>query len=326
MNAERLARIVAMAFAVGLPALALVAKSIEPAAGPSIDIHGRMAETGGWTPAGIAATAGEPLRLRLTSDDVRHGFAVGQSDVPAVDVKPGEFTELTLTFDQPGRYTFFCTRWCGANHWRMRGTIDVVGPAGTPVPETPPLYVTLGLDIDAPHPADVIPERRPSAESGAALSVKIPAEYLALDAYRAYRPVEMWKAFRAASFTNGLSDQDVWDLVAWIWWSHTAPQTLEAGRRLYAANCAACHGEAGAGDGVMAAQIQATFDHPATAPADFTDAESMLGASPALLHGKIVRGGMGTGMPYWGPIFTGDQLWALVDYLWTFQFQAEQAQ
>jgi len=26
----------------------------------------------------------------------------------------------------------------------------------------------------------------------------------------------------------------------------------------------------------------------------------MLGASPALLHGKIVRGGMGTGMPYWG--------------------------
>ncbi len=57
-----------------------------------------------------------------------------------------------------------------------------------------------------------------------------------------------------------------------------------------------------------------------TAPADFTDPASMLGASPALLHGKITRGGMGTGMPYWGPIFTDDQIWALVDWLWTFQY------
>ena len=47
----------------------------------------------------------------------------------------------------------------------------------------------------------------------------------------------------------------------------------------------------------------------------------MLGASPALLQGKIVRGGMGTGMPYWGPIFTDEQIWSLVAYLWTFQFQ-----
>jgi len=29
---------------------------------------------------------------------------------------------------------------------------------------------------------------------------------------------------------------------------------------------------------------------------------------------------MGTGMPYWGPIFTNQQIWSLVDYLWTFQF------
>jgi mono/diheme cytochrome c family protein len=61
--------------------------------------------------------------------------------------------------------------------------------------------------------------------------------------------------------------------------------------------------------------------HATTRPVDFTDAASMLGASPALLHGKIVRGGMGTGMPYWGPIFTDSQAWALVAYLYTFQFQ-----
>ena len=95
-------------------------------------IHARMAETGGWTPENLTAEVGQPLHLRLTSDDVMHGFAVGQSDQPPVDVIPGEITEVTLTFDKPGKYTFYCTRWCSVNHWRMRGTIEVTGP-GTDV-------------------------------------------------------------------------------------------------------------------------------------------------------------------------------------------------
>ena len=31
-------------------------------------------------------------------------------------------------------------------------------------------------------------------------------------------------------------------------------------------------------------------------------------------------GGMGTGMPMWGSIFTDEQIWTLVGYLYTFQF------
>jgi hypothetical protein len=58
-------------------------------------------------------------------------------------------------------------------------------------------------------------------------------------------------------------------------------------------------------------------------PADFTAAEQMLSASSALLQGKIIRGGMGTGMPYWGPIFTEEQTWDLVAYLWSLQFDLE---
>ncbi len=117
----------------------------------------------------------------------------------------------------------------------------------------------------------------------------------------------------------------VWDLVALAWKQNTTPESLEIGKELYAANCAACHGESGAGDGVMASALAgdslAEFGHTTTQPADFTDAQQMLGASPALLQGKIIRGGMGTGMPYWGPIFTEEQTWAIVDYLWTFQFR-----
>ena len=60
--------------------------------------------------------------------------------------------------------------------------------------------------------------------------------------------------------------------------------------------------------------------HETVAPINFTEARNILGASDAILEGKIIRGGMGTGMPYWGPIFTPQQIQSLVDYVWTFQF------
>jgi mono/diheme cytochrome c family protein len=58
-------------------------------------------------------------------------------------------------------------------------------------------------------------------------------------------------------------------------------------------------------------------------PVDFTDPKRMLGASPALLQGKILRGGMGTGMPMWGSIFTEEQIWDLIAYIYSFQFKYE---
>jgi mono/diheme cytochrome c family protein len=57
-------------------------------------------------------------------------------------------------------------------------------------------------------------------------------------------------------------------------------------------------------------------------PPDFTDPKILLGASPALLEGKLVRGGMGTGMPAWGPILTHEQMDALITYLNSFAFQS----
>ena len=53
-------------------------------------------------------------------------------------------------------------------------------------------------------------------------------------------------------------------------------------------------------------------------PPDFTDPKNLLGTSPALLEGKIIRGGMGSGMPYWDPIFTPQQIDVLVGYLYSF--------
>ncbi len=289
----------------------------------AVEVRGRMAEFGGWAPAQLAAVVGEPLRLRLVSDDVTHGFAVGRTDWPAIDLPPGTMVETTLTFDQPGTYTFYCTRWCGLSHWRMRGTIEVTGGAGSVASSEPPLFVQLGLDIDAPHPPPVVPVHKPSAARGAALSLSLPGEYTGLDYLRVTSPAAAWQALRGDPALRILDDQQIWDAVALLYSSGSA--AAEAGR-LYADNCAACHGERGAGDGVMAPALAQNDDHAqmefgahTLAPSDFTD-PALLGASPAALHGKITRGGMGTGMPYWGPIFTDAQIWALVEHLWTFQF------
>ena len=293
-----------------------------------LTLHARTAEQGGWEPAAITARVGEPLNLRLTSDDVTHSFSVGKLNMQPVDVYPGEVTELMLTFDRPGKYVYYCTRWCGPNHWRMRGTIEVMSPDGAlagPQPEQSPLYVELNLDIDAPHPASATPESKPSGLESQALLELLPENIRSLNYWRSHSPGEVWQALRQEPFTEGLSDQRVWDLVAAFWQANTSQERLDLGAELYAQNCAACHGEGGAGDGVFANQMEAMAEtgisgHELKTPTDFTDPDTMLGASPALLQGKIVRGGMGTGMPYFGPIFTQDQMWAIVDYLYAFQF------
>ena len=327
LTGEHLARLALGLIMLGLPLGLVGAWAVARTAASPTTVHGRVTEDGGWLPGTLRATVGTPLRLRLISDDVQHGFAIGQSDSPAVDLPPGEIVDTTLSFSQSGTYTFYCTRWCGPNHWRMRGVIEVTGGQPAISDAIDPLYLSLGIDIDAPHPALVVPGVRPSAERGEALGTGLPERMRSRQDFVRRSPVEIWQGLRRDPSTTGLSDSQVWDLVAYLWHSTTSIDALSDGQELYAQNCAACHGEDGAGDGVMAPNVAAPVlaghesgDQPSS-PADFTDRSTMLGASSALLQGKILRGGMGTGMPYWGPILTDAQLWALTDYLWTFQFE-----
>jgi cytochrome c oxidase subunit 2 len=323
LSSEHLARVALALVALAVPLAVAVAWWGANRSPSVVTIHGRVSEAGGWLPGTLRAVVGSPLQLRLVSDDVVHGFAIGRSDAPPLDMPPGQVVETTLTFDQPGTYTFYCTRWCGPDHWRMRGVIEVSGgqPAAPEVVE--PLYETLGIDIDAPHPASVLPSARPSAERGESLGIELPEGFRSRQEFIARPPAETWQSLRLDPSTRGVSDSQVWDLVAYLWRSTTTDGALQEGQALFAQNCAACHDEGGAGDGVMAEGIGEAFsavhDRP-SGPADFTDPSTMLGASSALLQGKILRGGMGTGMPYWGPILTEAQLWSVADYLWTFQF------
>ncbi|NCP87838.1 MAG: hypothetical protein CO094_02575 [Anaerolineae bacterium CG_4_9_14_3_um_filter_57_17] len=320
---ELLTRIVITVFNLGVVALSLALWAQTPL------IHARIAEGGGWSPNVIQAKVGEPLHLKFTSDDVMHGFSVGQMEMQPVDIEPGKVSETTLTFTKPGIYTFFCTRWCGLNHWRMRGTVKVTGSeTGTPEPVTPPLYVSLGLDLDKPHPVPFAPAGRPSAANGQKLAASLlNARFTTPDYYRSHAPAQLFDNLRS----TGLSDSQRWDLVATVWQSNTTPAGLAEGKQLFAQNCAACHGEFGGGNGVFADDLAAAgtasmqtmngdMAMSMQTPADFTNPQRMLGASPALLQGKILRGGMGTGMPMWGTIFTHEQIWNVIAYLYSFQF------
>jgi len=293
-------------------------------------IHASIAESGGWNPAVIQAKIGEPLHLRFTSDDVMHGFAVGQMEMQPIDIEPGKVTETTLTFTKPGIYTFFCTRWCGLNHWRMRGAIEVSGEPTAPEAASPALYVTLGLNLDTPHPAGAVPAEKPSAARGMSLiqqKVTDFSVYQSSDYYRSHSPAQVFQDLSA----SGLTDSQRWDVVAALWAQNISPAALAEGQKIYAQNCAACHGETGDGNGVFADRLSAqgqissqamsgSAQMSPQAPANFSDAQRMLGASPALLQGKILRGGMGTGMPMWGSIFTDEQIWNVIAFLYTFQF------
>src|SRR5512146_1677931 len=99
MKPEWIARIILVVLlaAAGLvSALALAG----PAQGSQnvVELHARMPENGGWSQESLSAEVGVPLRLRMTSDDVLHSFALGQSDQAPVELRPGEWAETTLVF------------------------------------------------------------------------------------------------------------------------------------------------------------------------------------------------------------------------------------
>ena len=323
---ELITRILITVFCLGIVALPVYLWSQTPL------IHASIAESGGWSQDGIQAVVGQPLHLKFTSDDVMHGFAVGHMNMDPVDIQPGKVSETTLTFDKPGVYTFYCTRWCGLNHWRMRGTIEVTGGnTSTPEPVSQPLYVTLGIDIDAPHPADFVPAQNPSALSGRELLSQFTdssiSQFSTRGYYQSHSPSQLFNELQP----TGLTESQRWDMVAAIWQSNATSVGLAEGQKIFAQNCAACHGETGGGNGVFAEKLSAAGaasaqnmsgaqDMVMQTPAVFSDPERMLGASPALLQGKILRGGMGTGMPMWGSIFTDEQIWNVIAYLYSFQF------
>ncbi len=84
------------------------------------------AERFSFTPSEIRVKVGTPIEFRVRSDDTNHGFRILGTAVNARVPKRGKGV-VTVTF-QPssaGRYTFECSKLCGAGHEFMRGILIV---------------------------------------------------------------------------------------------------------------------------------------------------------------------------------------------------------
>jgi cytochrome c oxidase subunit 2 len=76
-----------------------------------------------FTPSEIRVKAGTRLEIRLQSDDTAHGFHIVGTDVDIELPKRGRGVATVNFQPQAGRYTFECSRICGAGHEFMRGVI-----------------------------------------------------------------------------------------------------------------------------------------------------------------------------------------------------------
>ena len=78
----------------------------------------------GFVPEQISLKKGEPVTLRLHSEDVTHGFFMRKLKIDA-EVEAGKTTDVTITPEVAGSYTTICDHFCGANHGNMKMTIVV---------------------------------------------------------------------------------------------------------------------------------------------------------------------------------------------------------
>ena len=84
--------------------------------------------------------------------------------------------------------------------------------------------------------------------------------------------------------------------------------SIAAGKKLYDAQCASCHGAAGKGDGKAGAMLKPV-------PSDLTDGEWKHGRTDGEIFTVIRDGARQTGMRAYGSRIPANDIWNLVNYV-----------
>jgi len=85
-----------------------------------------VAERFRFTPDQVRVRRGTTVEFHLESDDRDHGFRIVGCDVDRIIPKRGRGA-IVVTFrpERAGRYTFECSKLCGAGHEFMHGVLIV---------------------------------------------------------------------------------------------------------------------------------------------------------------------------------------------------------
>jgi cytochrome c oxidase subunit 2 len=78
-----------------------------------------------FTPGEITLKKGEPVILRLSTEDRTHGFLLKPYRIDT-DITPGKFTDVPLTPTSGGQYLVICDHYCGTGHGNMKLKVNVV--------------------------------------------------------------------------------------------------------------------------------------------------------------------------------------------------------
>jgi cytochrome c oxidase subunit 2 len=81
-----------------------------------------------WSPYppgdGFTVPAGSTVTFRVASTNVIHGFMIRNTNVNVM-VIPGEISQATYTFREPGEYLVICDEYCGLGHHQMFSKVTV---------------------------------------------------------------------------------------------------------------------------------------------------------------------------------------------------------
>lgn len=177
---------------------------------------------------------GQPVKIRLESEDVLHSFYVPAFRVKR-DTVPGMTTWVWFVAEQPGSYDLFCAEYCGVAHSAMVTTVEALpvaefqawlasGAAVDPIERGATLaqqHGCLGC-----HSVDGTPRVGPTFKglAGSSRQVVRAGKELALTADTTYlaRSIREPAAEIAAGYPPimppyaGLTDEEVATLVTWL--------------------------------------------------------------------------------------------------------------
>ena len=96
------------------------------AAEPDGSVTVRMiAQQYGFVPDCAKVPVDTPVKFRLTSSDVIHGFLLPSTNINTM-VMPGFVAEVRTRFTRPGVYNMPCHEFCGDGHHGMWARVSVV--------------------------------------------------------------------------------------------------------------------------------------------------------------------------------------------------------
>ena len=92
---------------------------------PSTKVIELKAKRFQFTPGELTLKKGEPVILRLSTEDVTHGLYLKQLSINAV-IEPGKVSDVAITPQQAGNFVAICNHYCGSGHSNMHLVVNVV--------------------------------------------------------------------------------------------------------------------------------------------------------------------------------------------------------